>query len=150
LPVLFCCLSLPACSPNSVEPLPANSCNKVQITEAPADSLQLDDFDLKAITINNDTLFVDLVHGGGCREHFYDLFMSPSVFLESYPAQANLYLRHNANGDLCKALLHPKICFDLRPVAAQYFKFYQGKDPIRLNVYGYRAGQKLSALYLPR
>jgi hypothetical protein len=129
LPVLFCCLSLTACSPNSVEPVPANSCNKVQIIDAPPDSLQLDSFDLKAMTINGDALVVDLVHGGGCREHFYALFMSPSVFLESYPVQANLYLRHNANGDLCKALLHPQICFDLRPVAEQYFKFYQGNDP---------------------
>jgi len=145
-------LGLISCSPNGVEPAQTNSCAKVQITEAPADSLQLDSFDLKTIAINADTLVIEIAHGGGCKQHAYALFMSPSVFLESFPAQANLYLQHNADGDLCKALLQPKICFDLRPVAEQYQKFYQRQDQIRINVFGYstsQPGQKLSALYQP-
>lgn len=141
-----------SCTP-IIEPIPVNLCNPVKITEAPADSLQLDDFNLKTMTINDDTLTIEISHSGGCQEHAYALFMSPSVFLESFPAQADLYLQHNANGDRCEALLQPKLCFDLRPVAEQYQKFYQRLDPIRINVYGYAKGQppeKLSVIYQPR
>jgi len=143
-------LGLQHCSPSGVEPVPTASCPAVKITDVLADSLRLDGFDLKAISINADTLFIEIAHGGGCKPHDYALFMSPSVFAESFPVQACLYLRHNANGDLCKALLQQKTCFDLRPVAEQYRKFYGGLAPIRLNVYGYSRGQKLDALYEPR
>jgi hypothetical protein len=150
---LLLLVGLMACSPNGIEPVPNDSCQLVKITETPADSLQLDNFDLKTITITGDTLVVEIAHGGGCQQHAYALFMSPSVFLESFPVQANLYFQHNANGDLCKALLQQKICFDLRPVAELYHKFYHHQDPIRLNVFGYLPGQlaqKLTALYQPR
>jgi hypothetical protein len=143
-------LALLHCSPSGIEPLPETSCSAVKITDVPADSLRRDGFDLKAISINADTLFIEIAHGGGCKQHDYALFMSPSVFAESFPVQASLYLQHNANGDLCKALLQPKLCFDLRPVAEQYRKFYGGLAPIRLNVHGYSGGQKLSALCEPR
>lgn len=143
-------LALLQCSPTGVEPLPTAFCPAIKLTEVPADSLRLDSFDLKAISIKADTLFIEIAHGGGCKSHDYALFMSPSVFAESFPVQASLYLRHNANGDLCKALLQPKLCFDLRPVAEQYRKFYGDLASIRLNVYGYSVAQKLSALYEPR
>jgi len=147
LPLL---LALLHCSPTGVEPLPTTSCSAIKITDLPADSLRLDGFTLKAISIKVDTLSIEVTHGGGGQQHDYALFMSPSVFAESFPVQASLYLRHNANGDLCKALLQPKLCFDLRPVAEQYRKFYGGLAPVRLNVYGHSAGQQLSALYEPR
>lgn len=154
-PALFVALALATCSPNSPKTDSADSCKSVQsvlITNAPPDSLQLDDFDLDTIAINDDILRIEITHGGGCKPHTYALYMSPAVFLESFPAQANLYLQHNANGDVCKALLHPTVCFDLRSLAALYQKFYQHIAPIRLNVYGYGKGQpqeKLSLLYVP-
>lgn len=138
------------CSPNGIGPLPPAPCPPVTITDVPADSLRLDAFDLKAVSINGDTLFVDVTYGGGCQPHDYALFMSPSVFAESLPVQANLYLRHNANGEACKALLQAKLCFDLRPVAEQYRKFYGGLAPITLNMHGYSSGQKFSVLYEPK
>jgi len=153
MPSLLLLVGLIACSPNGIEPNPSNSCQPVKITDAPADSLQLDGFDLKAMTINDDTLTIEISHGGGCKQHAYALFMSPSVFLESFPVQANLYFQHNANGDLCEALLQEKVCFNLRPLAELYQRFYQRHDPIRLNVHGYLKGQplqKLSALYQPQ
>lgn len=139
-----------SCSPNGIEPLPEILCPDIKITDLPADSLRRDGFALKKIVIFADTLVLDITHGGGCKEHEYALFMSPSVFGESYPVQANLYLQHQADGDACKALLQPKLCFNLRPVAEQYRKFYGGLAPIRLNVHDYAAGQKLEALYEPR
>lgn len=153
VPLLPLLLGLITCSPNSVEPQPTESCPTVKVVDTPADSLQLDSFELKQIAINGDTLFVEVSHGGGCEQHRYALFMSPSVFAESFPVQANLYFQHNANGDHCKALLRPKVCFDLRPVAALYQKFYGRKEQIRLNVFGYSPGQaapKFSVIYQPQ
>jgi len=143
-------LSLLHCSPNGTAPMPAILCPAIKITDLPADSLRRDGFALKTIALHGDTLVLEITHGGGCKEHDYALFMSPSVFAESYPVQASLYLQHNANGDLCKALLQPKLCFDLRPIAEQYRKAYGALGPIRLNVHDYAAGQKLEALYEPR
>jgi hypothetical protein len=143
-------LALLHCSPSGVEPLPKASCPEIKITDVPTDSLRQDGFTLKTISIEVDKLFLEITHGGGCKQHDYELFMSPSVFAESFPVQASLYLRHNANGDLCKALLQPKLCFDLRPVAEQYRRFYGGLAPIRLNMHGYSSGQKLDALYEPQ
>lgn len=125
----------------------------VIIIDAPPDSLQLDNFTLHGIAINGDKLVLDISHGGGCKQHAYALFMSPPAFLKSFPAQADLYLQHNGNGDFCEALLRPQLGFDLRPVAELYQKLYQRRDPIQINVYGYsrsQPGEKRSAIYSPQ
>ena len=125
----------------------------VIIVDTPPASLQLDSFTLHGIAINGDKLALDISHGGGCKEHSYVLFMSPGVFLKSFPAQADLYLQHRANNDFCDALLRPQLSFNLRPVAESYEKLYHRRDPIQLNVYGYsrnQPGEKLSAMYEPQ
>jgi hypothetical protein len=43
-------------------------------------------------------------YGGGCRDHAFVLVAS-SAFAESNPVQAFVELVHDANGDLCKALV---------------------------------------------
>lgn len=124
----------------------------VIIINVPPDSLQLDGFALHGIAVNGDKLALDISHGGCCKQHAYALFMSPPAFLKSFPAQADLYLQHHANGDLCEALLRPELSFDLRPVAELYQNLYQRRDPIQINVYGYfrgQPGEKLSAMYVP-
>jgi hypothetical protein len=136
----------------ALQTLSGNAEPSVIIINAPPDSLQLDGFALHGIAITGDKLALDISHGGGCKQHAYALFMSPPAFLKSFPAQADLYLQHNGNGDLCEALLRPKLSFDLRPVAELYQKLYQRRDPIRINVYGYfqgQPGEKLSAMYMP-
>ena len=124
----------------------------VRITDLPPDSLQLDPFQLQVVRVSGDTLFVEVGHGGGCREHTYALFMSPAAFLESAPVQANLFLRHNAHDDPCDAWLQPTLAFDLRPVAALYQQSYGGLDEIILNVYDYfeeAPGRYVSVSYFP-
>ena len=126
--------------------------NFVIITEQPPDSLQLDPFQLQSISISGDTLTLAVTHGGGCAEHDYTLFMSPAAFLESYPVQANLYLRHEDNDDPCDALLNATLSFNLRPVADLYQYYYGGKDEIIINVFNYdhsAPGNKLNVRYIP-
>lgn len=124
--------------------------NFVIITEQPPDSLRLDPFALQSIAINGDILTMTIQHSGGCKEHDYALFMSPGSFLESYPVQANLYLRHEDNDDACEAYLTVRLSFNIRPVAELYQHFYGGKDEILINVFKYyetAPGEKLSASY---
>jgi len=107
--------------------------NVVQITETPPAEIQLDLFSLEGAVVRGNRLTVSFTHSGGCAEHDYELFMSPGAFLESFPVQANLYLRHNANGDQCRALIQKEITFDLTPIG----ELYGRPDPILLNVHDY-------------
>ncbi len=144
----FVGLLLGCVSPN--EPLIGHV--PVQITDQTPGSIQLHAFDLKSIAIVGDTISLDVTYGGGCKEHDFALFMSPAAFLESAPVQANLYLRHNNNGDSCKALIYTTASFDLRPIAQLYQQFYGRKDEIIINVFKYfenEPGGKLSASYFP-
>ncbi len=126
--------------------------NFVIITEQPPDSLQLDPFHLQSLSISGDTLTLAITHGGGCAEHDYALFMSPAAFLESYPVQANLYLRHEDHDDPCDGLISAALKFNLRPVAELYRHFYGRKDEIIINVFEFyetAPSGKLSASYFP-
>ena len=75
--------------------------------------------------------------------------MSPAAFLESHPVQANLYLRHNSNGDLCEALINENVSFNLRPIAELYKSLYGQYDEIIINVFEYKSNNKISASYFP-
>ena len=124
----------------------------VIISDVPPAVIQLDRFHLESIEISGDILDVSVVYGGGCEEHCFWLFMSPAVFLESYPAQANLYLRHFANDDHCKALIHQTLSFDLGLIIELYNQHYGEIDSFIINVYDYfddEPGDKLSATYVP-
>ncbi len=77
------------------------------------------------------------------------LCISPATFFESYPAQANLYLRHDSNGDACEALISEDISFNLRPVALLYKKIYGQFDEIVINVFEYKSNDKLNDSYTP-
>lgn len=130
-----------------------DSTDFVIITEQPADSLQLDAFVLNSVKIEDDILTLNISHSGGCKEHDYTLFMSPAVFLESYPTQANLFLRHNDHDDPCDAWLTTTIAFNIRQIADLYQSFYGRKDEIILNVFDYLEGQpgdKQSVSYFPQ
>jgi hypothetical protein len=109
----------------------------VMITNELPETFQLDPFTLQNASLEGCLLTVDVSYGGGCEEHEFELFMSPSVFGESFPAQANLWLKHNANGDICRAVVSDKLEFDITAVIEQYRAQHGKDDEIILNVYGY-------------
>lgn len=126
--------------------------NSVVITGQAPDSIQLDPFELRAIEIVGDTISLNITYVGGCKEHDFALFMSPAAFLESFPVQANLYLRHDSHGDACEALIPTTVAFNLRPIAELYQNFYGPDGEIMINVFDYfqdEPGQKISASYFP-
>jgi hypothetical protein len=116
---------------NSRGPLPVKISN-----DEPA-TFQLDPFVLEEVSLENCLLTVDVTYGGGCKDHEFELFMSPSIFGESFPAQANLWLKHNGNGDICRGLVSDKLEFNITALIEQYRAQHGSEDDIILNVYGY-------------
>jgi hypothetical protein len=124
----------------------------VIITDMPPDSIQLDPHDLLAVEIEGNVISIVTAYSGGCREHFFWLYMSPSCFLESHPVQANLFLKHFANGDDCDAYITDTASFDLTPVGELYILQYGQPDTIIINVFDYFEDEpagKISAIYYP-
>jgi hypothetical protein len=122
----------------------------VIITDTPSESIQLDPFGLEGIAIVEDTISLNVTYSGGCKEHCFSLYMSPASFLESSPVQANLYLRHNSNGDACEAFINKAVSFNLRPIAELYKSLYGSYDEIIINVFEYKSAHKVSASYVPK
>lgn len=121
----------------------------VRITNALPGLIQLDPFELDSISINDDVLNISVNYGGGCKNHYFFLYMSPAAFLESYPAQANLYLQHFANYDSCKGIVHKRLKFDVRPIVDRYHNTYGTNEPFVLNVFesgSSPTGKKLSVI----
>ena len=120
------------------------------ITDAPPESIQLDPFGLEGIEIVEDSITLNVTYSGGCKEHCFSLYMSPASFLESSPVQANLYLRHNGNGDACEAFISKPVSFNLRPIAELHKLLYGSYDEIVMNVFEYKSNNKVSASYIPK
>jgi hypothetical protein len=84
----------------------------------PADPLHF-----RSARIVGDSLVATVSYGGGCREHTFALVFS-TVFMESHPVQVRGLLSHDADGDLCRALLTRTLRFDLTPLKLAYRAAY--------------------------
>jgi hypothetical protein len=109
----------------------------VNISNDGPETFQLDPFVLEEASLDDCLLTLDVNYGGGCKEHEFEVFMSPSLFDESLPVRANLWLKHNGNGDFCRGLVSDKLVVDITAVIEQYRAQYGRDDEIILNVHGY-------------
>jgi hypothetical protein len=82
------------------------------IKEGEGGSGSQDPLTIGGVGVSVNTLRIAVEYGGGCKEHFFNLIIDSSLFV-SEPAQVNLWLSHDANGDACKALVHDTLLFDL-------------------------------------
>ena len=121
---------------------------QVVFSEQPADALQQSPLSVQAAAIDGDVLVAQIAHSGGCREHFYTLYMAPPAFMESYPLQANLYLTQYDNDDPCDAIIQQTRKFELRPIAESYYQSYGGFDHIKLNLHWLENNGELQSLQL--
>lgn len=124
-------------------PLQLQCKNDAQVkiaTEIPA-NLRTDPFDLRAATIRGDSLEISVGYAGGCVPHCFDLIMSPAVFAKSLPAQAELYVLHHNQDDLCEAAVSRLLAFDLRPIARFYEATFGRVDSLQLNLHTLIAGR---------
>lgn len=122
----------------------------VHFSTNPPEILLRDNFELSGVSILDDTLTMFVRYGGGCFEHDFGLYMDPPEFMESNPAQADIYLRHYGNDDPCDALVSDQIRFNIRPIAELYERQYGQLDDIILNVYDYSQDAYLMIKYSPQ
>lgn len=99
------------------------------------------------VSIRRNTLYLTVSYGGGCREHEFELY-GASAFLESYPAQASLFLSHDGNEDLCDALIRAELAFDLLPLKKAYRGAYSDGGPLLLRLHGPGVSQPIRPLIL--
>jgi predicted small lipoprotein YifL len=84
-------------------------------------------------TVTGDRLRLPIQYGGGCRVHRFALLVDPA-FRESHPVQVSARLTHDADGDLCRALLSEDLQFDLAPLRRHHEASY-GAGPGVIHIF---------------
>jgi hypothetical protein len=71
-----------------------------------------DPFDILSTKVSGDTLTVTVQYGGGCEPHDFQMHQNMR-WMKSMPPQLNLYLEHESNNDMCRAMITQDLHFDL-------------------------------------
>lgn len=102
-----------SCSEQVVLP-PESTCPKYkELYYLNQDSLKTDPINVLDVKIEGDCLRLTLQYGGGCREHEVDLvLMIPECGTPPLPPP-DFRISHDANGDVCKALITQEYSFDI-------------------------------------
>jgi len=93
-------------------------------------NIKTDSFTLLESNVEGDNLILLVQYGGGCEEHEWKL-KTNGAYAKSLPPQITLNLEHNANGDMCRALLTDTLEFNLEPVR------YPGTLELDVRILGY-------------
>ncbi len=109
-------------------------------------SISTDHTNIQDAIVEGDLLMLDVVYGGGCEKHEFKLYGWKGI-TKSNPPQAEIFLSHNANNDVCDALIYNKLTFDLTPLKLHYRKNYHQGGPLVLRIYA--AGYSEPFLPLP-
>lgn len=90
----------------------------LRLTPSPAPR---DELELSGVEVQGHTLLASVMHGGGCKEHTYELLWN-GTFQKAADgaARAELVLAHDAHGDRCEALLKRSPSFDLTPLQQRW------------------------------
>ena len=81
----------------------------------------MDPYGVNEIEVIEQDLHVNVSYGGGCENHEFKLVMEP-VFCGTPPVNYYLYLSHDANNDVCNALiLEHNLCFNISELLTQSF-----------------------------
>ncbi len=113
-----------AASDGSSAPLAATSAESIVLGNPDDARWPADPLTIESAQIKGDSLVATVVHGGGCRDHDYRVVIS-TTWMESFPVQVPAKISHNANGDLCKALLRRELRVSLAPLAQAYREAYR-------------------------
>ena len=106
----------------------------VMVDDLSTASLSVDGAQIKSAIISSDVLTIVAQYGGGCKQHEFKLFGS-TRFYESNPPQADVILSHQANGDLCKALITDSLRFSLVRLREVYHSYYGSKGVLLLRLH---------------
>ncbi len=88
---------------------------------------------LRDVTVDGGVLTIAVSHGGGCADHTFDA-VAWGGWKESNPVQVDLFLSHDAKGDLCEALVFRDLRFDLTPLRRAYVRDYAPAGPTTIRI----------------
>ena len=121
----------------------------IQLMAEIPDAAASDAFRLLEANVSGDLLELEVEYGGGCREHLFEIIADPNAFLESDPVQANIYMTHESNNDLCRALVRKKLTFSLQPLKEAFRALYPNANSLTLNIHGFRSDGGGTGLTVP-
>jgi hypothetical protein len=103
-----------ACSEKTMELTNSGNCfDYVELNYSNYSSLSTDPITIIEAKVDGDCLKLTLQYGGGCKEHQVDLaLIQPDCGTPPLPPPT-FEIRHNANGDACKALVTKDYSFDI-------------------------------------
>jgi hypothetical protein len=84
-------------------------------TDWPHDGFPNDATKITAVSLEKNVLKIQVVYQSGCQEHTFELY-AWTGFLLSNPPQGELYLSHDAHGDICTETIEKLLSFDLTPL----------------------------------
>lgn len=90
-----------------------------------------DDVVVERAWIDGSTLRIDVSFSGGCAPHDFGA-IAPAAFMESLPVGLPVYLRHQAHGDPCEAIMRRSLAFEIRPAVQLHLKQYHAAGPFVL------------------
>ncbi len=118
--------SLLACNPKSTAVSKSKEVQKVEILAYYQSSGKLG-YLVESVKIDGDKLIFNIVYAGGCKPHTFKLIGDSSIS-SSKPAQTNLYLVHDNNGDNCTNEIKKEIIVDIARLKNMRV------NPIELNI----------------
>lgn len=125
----------PLCNNSGTDPDPGENHSHIIIFDDITQiDLRKDAAHISKADVEGHYLKLTVSYSGGCKEHDFALF-GWSGFAKSDPPQAEVYLSHNANGDMCEAYITDEIMFDLLPLQHAYQKIFSDDGPFLINIY---------------
>ena len=115
----------------SCEKSSINSCpdviENVNLTDFP-----MDEFGVNEIEVTEDELLINVTYGGGCENHDFNMIVhNPSPIDGGGQQNEILSLSHNANNDLCNALiLEHKLCFNTSNMENEGVLYFYHSDSL--------------------
>ena len=102
-------LFLFACQPvEKFSGIPFEDSRTLEVCELQAE----DDFQVDSLSIEGDTLIVNVSYSGGCADHEWQICWD-GLTEDIFPPQVYLNIGHNSNGDTCEAIRTETLEFDI-------------------------------------
>jgi hypothetical protein len=95
----------------------AKTPSKVLIIDQNTAKYPMDAVTIRDASVIGDSLTMLVAFSGGCRTHDFKVVWDGAM-MKSLPGQINVVLSHNANDDMCEALLTQDVTVSLSPLAA--------------------------------
>jgi hypothetical protein len=89
--------------------------SKVLIVDRNVEKYSMDAVMIKDASVIGDSLTMLVSFSGGCKPHDFKVVWDGAM-MKSLPGQINVVLSHNANDDMCEALLTQDVTVSLAPI----------------------------------